>query len=321
MDTGLVSVVDQIPVVDGHCDSISAYLAGERDLAKKGSGGSLDLPGLRQAGVAVQFFASFIESKHKPNNSVIRGLELVEACRKLICLNPDYLLLLENSGDITLAMESGRTAALLSVEGGEILGGKLFMLSLLHRLGVRSICLTWNQANELAGGVWDPVGLSPFGTEVVREMNRLGMVVDVSHSSDLAFWDVFGVSSKPVIASHSCCRALHNHPRNLTDEQLKALAECGGVIGINFYSNFLTGGKADIGDVVRHIEHVCSLVGPDHVGLGSDFDGCEELPAGLEDVSCLPYLLEALRCRGFSQGDREKIAGGNFMRVIRQVVG
>jgi len=309
-------------LVDGHCDSISSHLAGERNLARIDSGGSLDLPGLKRAGVTVQFFASFIESQHKPGHkAVLRGLDLVEGCLKLIEENPEYLLLFENSQSISRAVESKRTAALLSVEGGEVLGGRLFMLSVLYRLGVRSICLTWNQANELAGGVEEPGGLTPFGTKAVQEMNRLGMLLDLSHLSDPAFWDVLRVSVKPVIASHSCCRALHNHPRNLTDEQLVSLVRNGGVVGINFYNRFLTGGKASLDDVIRHIKHVCTLVGPEHVGLGSDFDGCEELPVGLEHVSCLPNLVQALLKAGFSQADTAKIAGGNFIRVIREVVG
>ena len=310
-----------IPVVDAHCDTISAYLSGERDLVKGSTDGHLDLPRLRQGGVTVQFLASFIETEYKPKLSVIRGLELVEGCRRLIAANPEYLLLLDSYADIEKAMNSKRTAALLSVEGGEILGGKLFMVSMLYRLGVRSLCLTWNHANEIAGGVSEPGGLTKFGVDVIREMNRLGMLVDVSHLSDKGFWDVLQVSQDPVIASHSCCRSLCDHPRNLTDEQIKALAQKGGVIGINFYSKFLTGGQAGLNDVVRHIDHICSLVGSDHVGLGSDFDGCGSLPVGLEDVSRLPALGQALLDKGYSREEMEKIMGGNFLRVIRKVIG
>lgn len=265
--------------------------------------------------------ASFIETEHKPHNSVHRGLELVKACHRLIEANPDYLLLFRTYSDVCKALDTGRTALLLSVEGGEILGGSLAMLSTLHGLGVRSIGLTWNQANDIAGGVKEPGGLSKFGEEVITEMNRLGMLVDVSHLSDPAFWDVMRVTQTPVIASHSCCRAVHNNPRNLTDDQIKELAAGGGVIGINFYANFLTGGEAKLQDVIRHVEHVCSLVGPDYVGVGSDFDGCDLLPAGLEDTVRLPELAKALLAQGYSGENVEKIMGGNFFRVLNQVIG
>ncbi len=306
------------PLVDGHCDSIAGHVAGEWDLTV--GGGRLSLPMLRQAGVAVQFFACFVKEDGKPESLILRGLELVEGCRRLIAENPADLCLLETAARLDEVLDTGKTAILLSVEGGKILGGKLFMLSLLYRLGVRSLILTWNYANDLAGGVREPGGLTTFGRDVVREMDRLGMLVDVSHLSDPAFWDVLDVSVRSVIASHSCCRSLYDHPRNLTDGQIKALAEQGGVIGINFYTEFLTGGKAALEDVVRHVDHVCSLVGPDFVGLGSDFDGCESLPVGLENAGCLPALMQALLDRGYSEENTAKIAGGNFLRVIRQVL-
>jgi membrane dipeptidase len=145
-------------------------------------------------------------------------------------------------------------------------------------------------------------------------------LVDVSHLSDEAFWDVLGCSTQPVIASHSCCRSLREHPRNLSDEQIKALAAKGGLIGINFYTQFLKGASADLLDVIRHIEHVCELVGPDYVGIGSDFDGCESVPKGLEDVTKLPNLATALQKKGYKTADVDKIMGGNFFRVIKQVI-
>jgi membrane dipeptidase len=309
------------PVVDAHCDSIEAYVSGQRDLGIASGEGHLDLPRLRLGGVRVQFLASYIEKEHKQAQALMRCLELVEGCLRLIDANPGELLLLTGYGDVTNAVKTDRAAAVLSVEGGAGLGGKLFTLPLLHKLGVRSLTLTWNYANELAGGALEPGKLTDFGRKVVQEMNKLGMMVDVSHLSDLAFWDVLEVSTAPVIASHSCCRALHSHPRNLSDQQIKALAQNKGVVGINFFSTFLSGAKASLEDVVRHIEHICDLVGPEYVGIGSDYDGCTSLPHGLEDVAHLPALTQALLAEGYSSLDVAKIMGGNFLRVIQQVVG
>ena len=169
-------------------------------------------------------------------------------------------------------------------------------------------------------------GLSPFGREVVAEMNRLGMLVDVSHISDEAFWDVLDCSSKPVVATHSCCRALCGHPRNMTDEMIRALAAKGGVIQINFYPVFLEEGfdeehmfeaaRPSYTRIVDHIDHVVSLVGIDHVGLGSDFDGIDVTPEGLDNVSMMPKIFDEMLRRGYSEEDIEKVASRNFFNVL-----
>lgn len=310
----------QHTVVDAHCDSISSYVSGKRNLAKMSTNGQIDLPRLRQGGVTVQFFASFVEPEFQGGNAVLRALELVNGTLRLIEHNPEQAMLLTCPTDIQSALDTKRTAILISIEGGSALGGRLFMLDVYYQLGVRAIGLTWNYANELAGGVLEPARLTPLGAQVVNGMNRLGMLVDVSHLSEAAFWDVLEISKSPVIASHSCCRVLCKHPRNLTDEQIKAIAASGGVIGINFYSQFLKGPHASISDVIDHIEHVCAVAGSDHVGIGSDYDGCESLPKGLEDATCLPALTEELFARGYCKDDVAKIIGGNFERVIGQVL-
>ena len=168
-------------------------------------------------------------------------------------------------------------------------------------------------------------GLSPFGREVIAEMNRLGMLVDVSHVSDDTFYDVLECSTGPVVATHSCCRALADHPRNMTDDMIKALAAKGGVIQINFYPVFLqdeyeldspSSVLPSYTRIADHIDHVVALVGIDHVGIGSDFDGIEVAPDGLEDISKMPVLFEELRRRGYSEGDLTKLASGNFFNVL-----
>ena len=163
-------------------------------------------------------------------------------------------------------------------------------------------------------------GLTNFGKEVVREMNRLGMLIDVSHLNEAGFWDVLSLSTKPLVASHSCCRSLCNHPRNLTNSQLKALQENGGVIGINFYPNFLGSGELTIENVIEHIEYAAEIAGIDHVGLGSDFDGIDTVPKGLENAAKLPTLTELLLKRGWKDSELIKVLGGNFIRVLDQVL-
>ena len=183
--------------------------------------------------------------------------------------------------------------------------------------------LTWNFRNLLADGAEEEhgAGLTDFGKQVVAEMNRLGMIVDVSHLCEASFQDVISLTSKPVIASHSNARAICDHVRNLNDYQLKAIAANGGVVGVNFYPKFLNNtDKASLDDVVRHIEHICSVTGENHIGIGADYDGIDFTPEGLEGAQCIPALFERLEQLNYSTGLLEKIAGLNFMRVIKQIL-
>jgi membrane dipeptidase len=189
-----------------------------------------------------------------------------------------------------------------------------------------AIGLTWNERNMIADGVGEERtggGLTNFGVEVVKEMNNCGIIVDVSHLSEKGFWDVLEVSRHPIIASHSNSKTICDHKRNLTDEQIRALAKNGGVMGMNYAPNFVTedGADADIAAVLRHVEHICALVGDDHVGLGSDYDGIGATPRGLEDVTCAPAVTEALLRAGYSEETVGKILGQNFLRIIRHVAG
>ena len=196
--------------------------------------------------------------------------------------------------DIDRAIAAGKIAAFLSIEGGEALAGSLGVLRMLYKVGVRSLTLTWNGRNELGDGVGaSGKGLTAFGRAVVREMNDLGMLVDVSHLSERGFWDAMKVSTQPLIASHANCRALCDHPRNLTDAQIRAVAGQGGVIGVTFVPDFLGGETPSVDNVLDHIDHMIAVGGEDCVGLGSDFDGTKELPAGLADCTGLPLLTRA----------------------------
>jgi membrane dipeptidase len=235
------------------------------------------------------------------------------------------MMLATSAQDILTAKEQGKLAAVLAIEGGEALEGDLGVLRLFHRLGVRSIGLTWNERNNIADGVGDSRskgGLSVFGADLIKEMNRLGILVDVSHLSDPGFWDVVELSTQPIIASHSNSRAVCNHRRNLTDDQIKALAKNGGVMGMNFAAAFVKeDGKPKLDDLLNHIDHIVELVGPEHVGLGSDFDGIGAAPEELTDASTMPLITDGLCKRGYSDEHIRLILGGNYFRVFKEVWG
>lgn len=313
-------------IIDGHCDSIGDFVRGRRSLrddADKGQHGQWDIKKARAGRVGLQFLASYIEEDYKPYLATRRGLELLAAAHAFIGKNADQVRLVRDRGDL-LALDGSHLGILLSVEGGEILGEDLFMLDVCFLLGVRSMGLTWNQRNALGSGVGEGDlggGLSRLGVRVVERMNTLGMLVDVSHLHEQGFWKVMEVSDRPVAATHSCAQALCDHPRNLSDEQLRALAATGGVVGVNFCPDFLVKeGAATLHDVVRHIEHIAHVAGVACVGLGSDFDGIDDTPRGLEGAECLPVLLIALQRAGFSDKEIADIAWGNFGRVLGQTL-
>ncbi len=313
----------QAVVVDAHCDTILHVARGRRRLGVPSDEGHLDLPRLLKGGVDVQFFALYIEPEYKPDRGLKRVLEHLDTFYQELEDNHDALFLITDKGQLPRAGQQDRVGAVLAIEGGEAIGDSLAALRALYRLGVRSLGLTWNQRNLIADGVGESRsggGLTNFGLKVVKECNRLGILIDVSHLSVRGFWDVLEASEQPVIASHSNARAMCDHPRNLDDDQIKALAAAGGVMGMNFAPAFLRAdGKATLQDVIRHISYIAELVGPDHVGLGSDFDGIRNTPRGLEDVSRLPALTEALLEHGFSPAEVRKILGENFLRVMDQV--
>ncbi|MDK2824048.1 MAG: rane dipeptidase [Clostridia bacterium] len=312
----------QYIIVDGHCDSILEVSKGIRSLTKQSDLGHLDFPRLKGR-VNLQFMALFIEDFYKPHNSLLHTLELIDLINKEI-RDIEFVEVVLNKKDL-ITFSPSMVKVLLAIEGGEALAGSLGVLRCLFRLGIRVLTLTWNNRNELGDGCGEEPfgkGLSKFGREVVKEMNDLGMVIDVSHLAERGFWDVIEITNKPIIASHSCCKSLASHVRNLSDEQLKALARVGGVIGINFYPKFLNDNpyKASIDDVVRHIVYASEIMGPEHVGLGSDFDGIDSTPDGLEDVTKINMLIPKLEKAGFSSSDIANIMGNNFLRVLKKVL-
>ncbi|MBC7260490.1 MAG: membrane dipeptidase, partial [Chloroflexi bacterium] len=244
-----------------------------------------------------------------------------------LAANTDSLVLATKAEDIERAKQTGKVAAVVGIEGAESLEGELGLLRMFHRLGVRLLTVAWSRRNEAADGIQEARtggGLTNFGLKLVEECNRLGIMVDISHLAPAGVRDVLEVSSEPVIASHSNAYALCPHPRNLTDQQLAALAEKGGVVGVTFVPSFIAEDRkeASLEKLLDHIDHIVQVAGVDHVGLGSDFDGFSPPPpAGLEDVTRLPAITSGLLSRGYAEDEIRKILGENFLRIFRQVVG
>jgi len=310
------------PVVDAHCDTLTVLGPQCRRLGENCGAGQVDLPRLFAGGVNLQFFAAFIGPRDK-DNPLARALEIFDLFHREMLDWADLVEPVYSYQDIVRVLAGKKLAALLTVEGGEALAGRLEVLRIFHRLGVRSLTLTWNGRNQLADGVDESGsggGLTSFGVSVVREMNRLGMVIDVSHLSPRGFWDVLGQSAKPVIASHSNSRKLCDHPRNLDDRQIKSLAAAGGVMGLCFYPGFVHRQSPGLESWLDHAGHVASLAGVECLGIGSDFDGMDQAIPVVSDVSGLPLVTEGLLRRGFSRPEVEKIIGGNFLRVLSQVL-
>ena len=349
--------------VDTHLDTLQRVLYEGVDLGRRLPDGQVDLPRLREGGVHAPFFAVWVDSIFKGRAAVRQTDKLIDAMEGVIKKYPDQVELARTAADVERIRKAGRIAALMGIEGGHAINDSLDELRRFHQRGIRYMTLTWANNTSWADSSGDPRrrgGLNDFGRQVVREMNRIGMIVDISHVSDETFYDVIKATQKPVIASHSSCRALANVKRNMSDDMIRALARNGGVIGINFYSGFLDAefnrrlnagkpyrpGPKDLGDLHRlgaeryktfitmtslpplpleklidHIDHAVKRVGPDHVGLGSDFDGIDASPAGMEDVSKIPNITRALLQRGYSEVDVKKILGGNFMRVLKAVTG
>ncbi len=310
-------------IIDGHCDSLLDAATGSRSLTDESKEKHLDFPRLKKAGVSVQFFAAYIEADFKPERSLKRVLQLIDTFYNEIEKSKGQVALVTNYQEIVSTTSQGNIGALLAIEGGEALAEDLGVLRMLYRLGVRSIGLTWNQRNAIADGVGENDsggGLTVFGKAVVQEMNTLGILIDVSHISERGFWDVLATSSKPIAATHSNAYTLCNHRRNLNDRQIKALAKNGGVMGMNFAPAFICPKAPSLSRLVDHIDYIADLVGVEVIGLGSDFDGIEETPRGLEDVTKLPRIFEELSKRGYKDEEIRKIAGENFLRVIKQVL-
>ncbi|WP_367130572.1 dipeptidase [Saccharothrix sp. HUAS TT1] len=369
----------RVPLVDGHNDLPWAL----RDLAATGQFGEksttgdpaqvvsaidlavrrpelqTDLVRAREGRLGMQFWSVWVPCRLAGDAAVTAVLEQVELVHALAARYPDHLRVATTADEAERAFRDGRTASLIGAEGGHSINGSLGVLRALRRLGVRYMTLTHNENTGWADSATDEPahgGLSDFGREVVREMNRVGMLVDLSHVAPSTMRDALDVSTRPVVFSHSSCRAVADHPRNVPDDVLVRLKDNGGVCMVTFVPQFLSQAHVDwdarlkaameaagenhndldsrnrfqdswteggptprvtMDDVLVHLEHAREVAGIDHIGLGGDYDGTRSLPEGMEDVSCYPALVGALLDRGWSEDDCAKLAGRNALRVLR----
>lgn len=353
--------------VDSHNDTMQRVLIEGVDIGSRLTDGQVDIPRLQEGGIHVPFFALWVPMYYKGSEAVRRTLDLRDAMQSVLDKYPDRIELATSARDIERIVGQRKIAAVLTIEGGHQIANDLAVLRMYRRMGILSMTLTHIRSNDWADSSMGEQlhnGLTDFGKQVVREMNSIGMIVDISHVSDKTFYDVLAVTSKPVIASHSSCFALSDVPRNMKDDMFRALARNGGVVGVNFGASFLnqkdaeelkqpisqantvaptlSGAELDRFEAEQHakagnsharvenatvedaadcIDHIVKIAGIEHVGIGSDFDGIQSVPRGLEDVSKMPALTAALLKRGYTEQDIRKIMGENFVRVVRMVVG
>jgi membrane dipeptidase len=340
------ALLSAAPLVDGHNDlpwAVRQYEAAPHDVVaydlRTRTPGHTDIGRLRDGMVGAQFWSVYI-----PHNAIEEGaaktqLEQIDIAHQIIQRYPDVFELALTSADASRIFRSGRIASMLGMEGGHAIENSLGALRAYYDLGVRYMTLTHSANIDWADSccaLREHGGLTEFGREVVREMNRLGMLVDLSHVSAESMHDALDVTEAPVIFSHSSARGITDHPRNVPDDVLQRMRENGGVVMITFVPSFIntdvmqwsqlpptTRGEtaapnATIDDVIRHIEHVRDVAGIDHVGIGADFDGIDSTPVGLEDVSTYPALFTELARRGWNDADLRKLAGANAMRVWRE---
>lgn len=356
-------------MVDTHNDLLTAVIEKKLQLDSdlKGKTHS-DLNRFLQAGVDLQLFSVWCDGeKQNPFAWANREMDTLLAVAQR---NPDKLIITDNLASMETAWKQGKLVGLFGVEGGHMIENDLTKLDQLYAKGARYMTLTWNNSTSWASSAWDETiqpekltqkGLTPFGKQVVQRMNQLGMLVDLSHVGVQTFWDAINTTTKPVLVSHSNCHAICPVPRNLTDEQIKAIGKNGGVIHLNFYSGFvdssfkqketvflqthtreldslkqtgmqqeyamsiLTNKYADevynirptLDQLLNHLDHIVRLIGVDHVGMGSDFDGITSAPKELNDVTDYPLITKALLERGYSKKDIEKILGKNFLRILK----
>jgi membrane dipeptidase len=358
---------EKLPVFDGHNDLPGAMRErtlehfDDCDLAEPRPEFHTDIPRLLTGGVGAQFWSVYVSaSTEKTGDALERTLEQCDLVHRMIARYPDVFELASTADDVERIRRSGKIASLLGIEGGYSIEDSLAALRMFYALGVRYMTLTHSDTTSWADSATDAPrhgGLSEFGERVVREMNRIGMLVDISHVSVECMDDVLRVSTAPIIASHSSAFALAPHPRNVPDDILVRVAKNGGVVMVNFASGFIVRENAvktanmfevrrqfaeqypdeavrrekfrewqaslklergTVLDVVDHIEHIARVAGVDHVGLGSDYDGISMLPEQLEDVSGYPYITQELMNRGWSEGDILKVLGDNVLRALRE---
>lgn len=304
---------------DAHCDTVTVIL--DKNESLKSNSGHIDMERLKKAGCAMQYFAVWLDPKYEPHYAFDRFLDACDKFYSELSENQNDLYLIKNASDID--ENSGKTGALLTIEGGGVIGNSMARLHAAYRLGVRCMTLTWNGRNYIADGAAEgdnAGGLSLFGRRVVREMNRLNMIIDVSHLSDKGFYDVASESAAPFAATHSNSRNVCGARRNLTDEQIRHIIKINGYIGLNFCSDFLRDGGSYIGDIVRHAEHILSLGGENVLGFGADFDGVDNLPDGIDGVQNMNKVSDEFCKIGCNQELLNKLFYGNLFGFTKEIL-
>jgi len=354
-------------VIDTHSDTTPKFERPDWNFGDRHGTGHQDLPRMREGGLDAQFWSIYMPETPGDGAAIKTAIRRIDAVYETVRRHSGDLELVTTAAGIRRAVGEGKIACLMGLEGGHIIEDELAALRMFYQLGVRYMTLThsfhtnWADAAGTGQNV-EPLhgGLTDYGRTIVREMNRLGMMVDISHVADSTFWDVLEVTAAPIIASHSSARALTDHPRNMSDEMLEAVATNGGVVQVNFFTGYIDRDRARLmrryatrreeirnqyeddvekrrlelaklnvmwretagvpaSVVIDHIEHIIKVAGEDHVGLGADWDGVPELPEGLDDVSKLPYVTEALLRRGYGEETIKKVLGENLLRVMDEV--
>ena len=307
------------------------------DLSKRLTTGYFDLVRAKEGGLDAQIFSIWCGEDYGKGTAFALANRQIDSLYALIARNPEKIVLVRNSKDIQKVVSQNKLAALIGVEGGHMIEDRLDYIDSLAKRGMCYLTLTWNNSTSWSSSAYDEtfkrdslphLGLNSLGKQVVRRLNKLGVMVDVSHVGEKTFYDVLATSTKPVIASHSSVYAIAPHQRNLKDEQLKAIAKNGGVVFVNFYSGFLdpsykesTQIRPPLSLLVRHIDYMVKLIGADHVGIGADFEGAESYPLELDGVQDYPKITKALLDLNYSVKDINKILGLNLLRVLEKNTG
>ncbi len=319
-------------VVDMHCDTIGELWKAEKagkPISLRGNSLHIDLEKMQKGDYLLQNFAMFV-FLGREKDPLVNVLEMIDVYNRAMAENADLIGPVLKYEDIEKNRAAGKLSGMLTIEEGAVLKGNPYVVRSLYQLGVRMLTLTWNFENEIGypntivkAKDYDPsrhYGLKPEGIEIVREMNRVGMIVDVSHLGDDGFWDVVKYCDGPFVASHSNARAVCNHTRNMTDDMIRALADKGGVMGLNFCGDFLNpNGKSRVEDMVRHAKHIINVGGSDILGLGTDYDGIDG-DLELDHCDKMPLLAQEMEHQGFSTQQIEKIFHGNVLRLYREVL-
>jgi membrane dipeptidase len=365
---------DKAILVDTHNDVISNELITKLDLSKRQSTGNFDLVRAKEGGLDVQVFSIWCGEDYGKGTAFKFANREIDSLDALIKRNPGKMVLVRNASELEKAASQKKFAAMIGVEGGHMIENRMDYIDALAKRGMCYLTLTWNNSTSWATSARDEthhrdslkhIGLTDYGKQIVRHLNELGVMVDVSHVGEQTFYDIIATSTKPVIASHSCAYTLNPNQRNMKDAQLKALAKNGGVVFVNFYSGFVDSSymhkvsrflnkhhaeldslikiyhdhdlanirlnaiykleseqlRPPLSLLIKHIDFIVKLIGVDHVGIGSDFDGAESYPLGMNDVTDYPKITAELLKLNYSQADIDKILGGNFIRVLKANAG